>query len=869
NAFGNSDFNFSGRTQIYSEGYVYNTKLKPIIISSTTTIEVRPFDSEYDAYGVINGKVIPISPDTNDYLALNNILVPNAHRAYVIVLTEKGIQFRLGSIHPLDQNIFLPQINVQKEIVLGYYELGQDGLGNYFTNFFPITIDENGFINPFRQGLETTPKISFNPTSYDWIQELYFEEAYNPNPQDYNQLRIYHLWYWLSQNLEQDKSLVIDTNGNKQPVQWVEQGNDGSGRWVRVAVKDHTSNIYDTAGTSGMVAYYMQDIEFLAKNKKWDYNKPPLEFGTKGIIGYESFIKDSYLKGFINSGDPFFWSFSEEVNVTFTYAEDIQQNLILIPEGPFSDLYYQKKVIIEGSQFNDGIWHFLDVTTYKGIPAIIVQEDVTQEDVDLISIYDADYPYIINLYDKSGYTTALVEVWDGNPEELYQRLKKTKDPNAVWAKTLEIIRVQKDNELIVNWNRYAASLDKGFFLLSNRIPLTDDRREVSRNWTRIVDLQRLNDTELLVVTDSPVRWRLVDDVLETDILRPIWEWVDTFDFKILEGFKPREDVFPDGTDERMNKILNLVAEGTKMQSALTTDRLEWRYLIDSFGGGLEGESKMQLAQLAAKKQFALSFINVPSIKAMKKDGTKYTTNGKFDTQKFIGGGDRKNNTGSGYSLAPIGSTHAVYLAPWVSVYENGRHNIVPPASHIGQLFMRKHNDNKLKIWDALAGTPTSNITSISGLEERFSDEELNDLHQFGITCLKNFNTVLTSSVSYIFNEKTAVREDSVLRFTHNREALIEIELSLYKGLRELQWNFIITANEKTKEDVEKVANDICEYYRLNDAIQDYTNEFVIDNELIDAQIGLLNTNVELNGVMQTILLKVSILKTGGISILFG
>ncbi len=865
NSFGNHLYNNHGRTQVYSEGYVYGAKLKPIIISSTTTVEVRPFDAEYDAYGVINGKVIPITSDINDYLALNNILVPNAHRAYVIVLTDKGVQFRLGNITPLNQNIFLPQINNQKEIVLGYYELAQDGLGNYFTNFFPITLNENGFINPFRQGSETLPKIKFNSTSYNWIQEIYFEDIYNLNAQDYNQLRIYHLWYWLSQNLEQDKSLVIDNNGLKQPINWIEQGNDATGRWIKIAIKDKTSNIYNTAGTSGMISYYMKDIEFLTKNNKWDYNKPPLEFGTRGIIGYQSFIKDSYLKGFVNSGDPFFWSFSEETNVSFVYAEDIQQNLILIPEGPFSDLYNQKKVIIEGSQFNDGIWNFLSVITYKGISAIVVQENIIEEDVDLISIYDAEYPYIINLYDKNGYTTALVDVWDGSPEELYKRLIKKKDPNAVWAKTLEIIRVEKENQIVVNWERYVDSLDKGFFLLSNRKAITDDSKEVARNWTRIVDLERLNDTELLVITDSPIRYRKLDDTLQTDILRPIWEWVDTFDFKVLEGFKPREDVFPDGTDERMNQILNMVANNTKMQEALTTDRLEWRYLIDSFGGGLENDSKIQLTQLAAKKQFALGIINTPSIKQMKKDGTKYTTDGRFDSKKFIGGGDRKRNVGQGYSLASLGQTHAIYTAPWVSVYENGRFNIVPPASHIGQIFMKKHNDNELQIWDALAGIQRSRITTIRGLEERFSDEELNDLHNFGITTITNFD----NTIFYLFNEKTAVQEQSVLRFTHNREALIELELSLYKGLRELQWNFILKLNNKTKEDVEKLANNICEYYRLNNAVQAYTNKFIIDDELIDAQIGLLETNVELSGVMQTILLKVSILKTGGVSILFG
>lgn len=859
NAFGNHEYNFKGRTQIYAEGYVYNAKLKPIIISTTSTIEVKPFDAELDAYGVINGKIISITSDISDLLPLFNLLVPNSHRSYLILLTEKGIQFRLGDITILQQNLFLPQIDATKEIVLGYYELVQDINLNYFTKFYSVTLDENGFVNPFRVGLENISKISFKPTSFNWIQEIYFEKVFNPNPQDYNELRIYHLWYWLSNNLQEGKSLIQDINGLKQQVDWIEQGNDGVGKFIKIAIKDKTADIFNTSGTNSMISYYIQDIEFLSKNKKWDYNKPPLYFGTKGIIGYESFIKESYLRGDVNSGDPFFWSFSEETNVKFIFASDINQNLIIIPNGPFSNNYRNKKVIVEGTKYNDGIFNFLDVIIYNGNSAIVVKEDITEEEVDFISIYDAEFPYIINLYDKSGFITALVEIWDGSPEELYNRLK-LKDSRSVWAKTLEIKKLQNSNQIIVDWERYVDKLDLGFYLLSDRVPLTDNTKEKVRNWTRIIDLQKLNDTDLLVTTDSSIRFRMIDDTIQTDILKPIWEWVQELDFKVIEGFKPREEVFPDGSDERMNQILNLIAEGTKMQESLSGDKFEWRYLIDSFGGGNQNNSKEQLAQLCLKKKFALGLINVPSIKYMRKDGTKYITDGRFDTQKFLGGGDRKRNTGGGYSLANLGSTHVIYLSPWVSVFENGRFNIVPPASHVGQIFMRKHNDVNTKVWDVLAGIQTSRITTIRGLEERFTDDELNDFHNFGITCLTNFENI----IFYLFNEKTAVIENSTLRFTHNREALIELELSLYKGLREVQWNFF---TETLKVDVEKIANDICEYYRLNNAIQNYKNEFILDNELIDAQIGLLNTNIELSGAMQTILLRVSILKTGGISIL--
>jgi hypothetical protein len=115
------------------------------------------------------------------------------------------------------------------------------------------------------------------------------------------------------------------------------------------------------------------------------------------------------------------------------------------------------------------------------------------------------------------------------------------------------------------------------------------------------------------------------------------------------------------------------------------------------------------------------------------------------------------------------------------------------------------------------------------------------------------------------NQKTAVRENSVLRFIHNREALIELELSMYKELEQYQWQFF---GNDLKERIEGTANDVCEYYKQNNGISKYVNEFVTTPELIDAQIGVLNTYVEMTGVMETILLRVSVLRTGGIERLF-
>ena len=175
------------------------------------------------------------------------------------------------------------------------------------------------------------------------------------------------------------------------------------------------------------------------------------------------------------------------------------------------------------------------------------------------------------------------------------------------------------------------------------------------------------------------------------------------------------------------------------------------------------------------------------------------------------------------------------------------------------------NDNLHKIWDAVAGILESKITTITGLEKTFTDTELIDMHTFGITCIANYNSL----TYYMYNQRTAVAQQSMLQNAHCREALIELELSLLKGLREFQWTVIILENNKTKDDIEKLANNICNYYMLNNAISNYTNLFVVNNDFANAQLGELITTIELESVMQSIILQVNVLRNGTVSLTSG
>jgi hypothetical protein len=215
---------------------------------------------------------------------------------------------------------------------------------------------------------------------------------------------------------------------------------------------------------------------------------------------------------------------------------------------------------------------------------------------------------------------------------------------------------------------------------------------------------------------------------------------------------------------------------------------------------------------------------------------------------LVSGGDKINNYGPSFS--PYRSSYSVYLTPYVTVFENNRHIKVPPASHIAQLFMKKHNEINRYINDAVTGLDYT-IPTISGLDDVYDTNELNMLEMYGVTAItKYLNTY------FCFNNRTSLNNNSVLRYTHSREVMIELELSMYKTLTNHQWK---NDFRLLKKDVDNV----CKYYLENDMIGNFKNE--IDISYIDSQIVIVNTSVEINGKLQTIILNMTILPTGYLS----
>jgi hypothetical protein len=118
----------------------------------------------------------------------------------------------------------------------------------------------------------------------------------------------------------------------------------------------------------------------------------------------------------------------------------------------------------------------------------------------------------------------------------------------------------------------------------------------------------------------------------------------------------------------------------------------------------------------------------------------------------------------------------------------------------------------------------------------------------------------------IETENTAQRDiRSALSFLHVREVLIELEGELAEMLKEFQWKFN-TAD--VRAEIKLRADLICEKYVAKSGIYNFFNKCDDENntpDIIDNQMGVLDTFVEPIKAMGIIVNNVTILRTGAIS----
>lgn len=434
--------------------------------------------------------------------------------------------------------------------------------------------------------------------------------------------------------------------------------------------------------------------------------------------------------------------------------------------------------------------------------------------------------------------------------------------------------VEVPNKILVNGSRYT-ELKVGDFLLADNQNVELAIGQSPRNLTRVLSKrQYAGNTSLSEITcdakilKTPYTNEAGGQDYQTTRYSSVDQYTTTYKGIAMKGFRMRQASLPDGTENRQNQVLNLVAKGTPLFKALINkEAFDFRYLVDSFGLGLTERSKQQLVDICGERLNVFGFINMPSLKSFKNSSSPSFVNneGTLQVEYIAKGGNPESNPAFLYSFGDgTGVSTVGYFTPYVTVNDNGRPLDFPPASYVATTFMRKHISNVSSVtpWTIAAGVTNGRVTNIAGVEHEFDPTDIEFLNQAQMNPI-----VFKRNRGFVIEtENTALTlYKSALSLIHVREVLVELERELSAMLLDYQWKFNtpdVRAEIKLRADV------ICETYVNRNGLYNYFNKMDDENntsDIIDSQIGVLDTYVEPIKGMGIIVNNVTILRTGAIA----
>ena len=446
----------------------------------------------------------------------------------------------------------------------------------------------------------------------------------------------------------------------------------------------------------------------------------------------------------------------------------------------------------------------------------------------------------------------------------------TQDSN--FRQTLEVEMptgyVRPSNVVLIDGTRYT-EVKIGDFLEASVDESSLEIGEIPRRMTRILGKKIYSgDPNLLELTcDSAIKLYDYNGDLQTFRFTQIEDYVSTYKGISLFGFRVRTDSMPDGTDDRITNITQIIGKGTPLYNAVTDkDIIDFRYLVDSYGLGLTSLSKQVFADICGKRLDTFGILNMPSMKQFRKSTSPSFVDdeGRLKTEYIALGANPESTPAFNYSFAEGDGVSCVgYFTPYVIVNDNGRAREIPPAAWVATTFLRKHNSSITSVtpWTIAAGITDGQVTGIAGLEYAFTGVDIENLNQMGanpIISKRNRGRVIET-------ENTAqTLRTSALSYIHVREVLIELERDLSDMLLQFQWKY---NTPEIRSEIKLRADAICEDYVNRNGLYNFFNKIDSENntpEIIDNQMGVLDTYVEPIKGMGIIVNNITILRTGAI-----
>lgn len=324
------------------------------------------------------------------------------------------------------------------------------------------------------------------------------------------------------------------------------------------------------------------------------------------------------------------------------------------------------------------------------------------------------------------------------------------------------------------------------------------------------------------------------------------------------------------SDKTIADLLTMLKPGNGLSNTLIDkDAIDFRYVVDTFGsleaGGIL--NKEEIAQLCKERQNASAILNAPMVKELKASENPSFMNeftGEFETRYVGTNGNLNLNPTALYTLPSLneGANFAFYYGPGLNVLENGKTKVIPPAAYVSNNYIDKYSD--ALPWSIVAGPRRGVVggTGVQGVEFAFDKNDRDVLEPFGYNPI-----VFERGVGIVIKgNKTAQQSiQSALSSAHVREAMIYIE----DGLAAILQNYLFEFNNaQTRLEIQTLADNFMESVKKDGGVYDYRN--IMDttnntNEVIDNNMGILDTYVEPVKGLEILVSRVTILNTGEIA----
>ena len=891
-----------------------NGRINTSVITVDNTVPAEPELEITLGTCIINDTIIDVDNQVITLSPMGTTGGQSHYSITVVYLDENGLlQFIEGTElaaasglvegAPALSTLTYPANYPNSAIVLGY--MFREHTGAAYTNTYnAISLDNTGFIDILMQvAAPGVGGIQVNNTLDNNILEMTFIGTAQATKADYRAFRAYKFFEELVGQKLFGRTVIIGEDSNNDLYKifinsnnWVDNSQVPSGdRTITITVDPQ----YDiqTAAVGGDFVVYYQDDEFIVNTGTalggFETNQSDVLTSGLGIVGKFSKFYQDYYNGIINTGDHFYVNLGD-ASIKFINYTDLSNptaigtyvvfdsvgtvnglglssnSHILITQHPQNNNDYTlgDSEDVTGTEFGtilagDGLLVGTEIAFKLDKP---VAQTLTAVNV---NIYDYDQKIYTKMYlvgdvlqvrfraENTLTTPAVISV----PLLPNNTTLKVYSKESNYEQTLEIEQhpsyTLTDTKFLIDSIRYPEVITgdyvKAYIDTSELQP-----GEYAKQFVRITKKTPwsqnatfgVNYSEITVDGKYDVR-SFGNDDLQTQTYKSVDRYINNYKAITLSGFKVKTESIPDGTEQRQNEILNIIAKDTPLFDAIVNkNQFNFRYLIDSFGNGLTEFSKQQLADITGKRKNALGFLNMPSAKAFKQSSSPSFTNtdGTLNMEFVKQGGDLDANPPFLYSFADgsgkdDGRDTVGYFFPYLTTNDNGRPLNFPPAAYVANTYTRKLNSPIAGTynWTVAAGIEDGLIRGISNVEMPFTEKDLIQLYEMGANPI-----VYTKNVGFnIETEWTALRNPvSALSYLHVREILIDLENELYAMLLKYRWKFN-TAQIRAK--IKREADEICQSYVDRSGL--YAFENVIDEtnntpQLIDNQFGLLETYIE-------------------------